>query len=121
MIRLQELELVFGHTYVRTDVRTDGWTDRRDVGNSILDFLMKRRLHDLEQSFPIRKVRLNYISRVKWILCLNYVRKLFQSSLFLSFTSQSFFYPDVLRLTLAFVYIDCACVKIYAGVAEGSK
>ena len=30
MIRLQELELVFGHT-------TDGWTDRRDVGNSILD------------------------------------------------------------------------------------
>ena len=30
MIRLKELELVFGHT-------TDGWTDRRDVGNSILD------------------------------------------------------------------------------------
>ena len=41
MIRLQELELVFGHTYdtyVRTDGRTDGWTHRRDVGNSILDF-----------------------------------------------------------------------------------
>ena len=34
MIRLQELELVFGHT----DGRTDGWTDRRDVGNSILNY-----------------------------------------------------------------------------------
>ena len=34
MIRLQELELVFG----QTDGRTDGWTDRRDVGNSILDY-----------------------------------------------------------------------------------
>ena len=29
MIRLQELELVFGHTYVRTDGH------RRDVGNSL--------------------------------------------------------------------------------------
>ena len=35
MIRLQELELVFGHT---DGQRTDtGWTDRLDVGNSILD------------------------------------------------------------------------------------
>ena len=34
MIRLQELELVLGHTNERT---TQGWTDRRDVGNSILD------------------------------------------------------------------------------------
>ena len=34
MIRLQEFELVFG----QTDARTDGWTHRRDVGNSILDF-----------------------------------------------------------------------------------
>ena len=35
MIRLQELELVFGQTdNART---TDGWTDRRDVGNSIID------------------------------------------------------------------------------------
>ena len=33
MIRLQELELVFG----QTNARTDGWTDRRDIGNSILD------------------------------------------------------------------------------------
>jgi len=33
VIRLQELELFFGHTHVRTN----GWTDRRDVGNSILD------------------------------------------------------------------------------------
>ena len=38
MIRLQELELVFGQTHERTDERTNGWTDRRDVGNSILDF-----------------------------------------------------------------------------------
>ena len=36
MIRLQELELVFG----QTDGRTDGWTHRRDVGNSILDYGM---------------------------------------------------------------------------------
>ena len=36
MIRLQELELVFK----QTDERTDGWTHRRDVGNSILDMSM---------------------------------------------------------------------------------
>ena len=41
MIRLQELELVFGQTDGRTDARTNGWTDRRDVGNSILDLLVK--------------------------------------------------------------------------------
>ena len=35
MIRLQELELVFGQT--DTGQRTHGWTDRHDVGNSILD------------------------------------------------------------------------------------
>ena len=36
MIRLQELELVFGH--MPDAQRThNGWTDRRDVGNSILD------------------------------------------------------------------------------------
>ena len=36
MIRLQELELVYGHT--THNARTpDGWTDRRDVENSILD------------------------------------------------------------------------------------
>ena len=34
MIRLQELELVFGQTNKRTDGR---WTHRHDVGNSILD------------------------------------------------------------------------------------
>ena len=33
MIRLQELELVFGHMHARMK----GWTHRRDVGNSILD------------------------------------------------------------------------------------
>ena len=35
MISLQELELVFRQTDGQW---TDGWTDRRDVGNSILDF-----------------------------------------------------------------------------------
>ena len=40
MIRLQELELVFGHTDAWTDGGTDGWTHRRDVANSILDFEM---------------------------------------------------------------------------------
>ena len=34
MIPLQELELVFGHTKERTH---NGWTDRHDVANSILD------------------------------------------------------------------------------------
>ena len=24
---------------LRTDARTDGWTDRRDIGNSILDVM----------------------------------------------------------------------------------
>ena len=38
MIRLQELELVFGHT----DELTDGWTHRRDVGNSILDVIRNK-------------------------------------------------------------------------------
>ena len=44
MIRLQELELVFGHTYGRTYVRTDGWKHRRDVGNSILDWIIEHYL-----------------------------------------------------------------------------
>ena len=43
MIRLQELELVFGHT-TRTYVRTDGWTHRRDVGNSILDYSKEKEM-----------------------------------------------------------------------------
>ena len=32
---MQELELVFGQA--PDNGRTEGWTDRRDVGNSILD------------------------------------------------------------------------------------
>ena len=41
MIRLQELELVFGQTdNGRTNGRTNGWTDKRDVGNSILDSVL---------------------------------------------------------------------------------
>ena len=41
MIRLQELELVFGQTH-NGQQTTDGWTDRRDVGNSILDLPLKK-------------------------------------------------------------------------------
>ena len=33
------MELVFGHTHDRTN----GWTDRRDVGNSILDDKLQKR------------------------------------------------------------------------------
>ena len=39
MIRLQELELVFGHTD-NGQRTTDGWTDRRDIANSILDLIL---------------------------------------------------------------------------------
>ena len=57
MIRLQELELVFGQTDARTHGRTNGWTHRRDVGNSILDRRKSR--------FPFRTffcIRLNFRS-----------------------------------------------------------
>ena len=55
MIRLQELELVFGHT----DVRTYGWTHRRDVGNSVLDFGGKELSHCIHVE-NIVKIGLNF-------------------------------------------------------------
>ena len=38
-MRLQEMELNFGHTDGRTDRRTEGWTDKRGSQNSYLDAL----------------------------------------------------------------------------------
>ena len=34
-------------THVRTDVRTDGWMHIRDIGNSILDVVKKRKISNL--------------------------------------------------------------------------
>ena len=40
MIRLQEMELVFGQTHRGTQAQMDGRTHRLDVGNSILDVFL---------------------------------------------------------------------------------
>ena len=68
MIRLQELELVFG----QTNGRMDRQTDRRDVGNSILDknlyifYLKVRRYETLQILFSqIKGIKLTYGLKIR--------------------------------------------------------
>ena len=44
VIKLQKIELVFGHTDEWTDGRTNGWTDKRGSRNSYLDYCIMRLL-----------------------------------------------------------------------------
>ena len=41
VIKLQKIELVFGHTDERTNERTDRWTDGRGSQNSYLGFVIR--------------------------------------------------------------------------------
>ena len=74
-MRLQEMELIFGHTDGRTDGRnhgtTDGWTDRRGSWNNYLDVIGGSIFFSTALKYPILSLSFQFEVTFTKNLCWN--------------------------------------------------